>query len=203
MNYFAHILLSPLDIDYQLGNLLADPLKARPWPQCSAAHQAGLQLHLKIDRFTDAHPCVAQSKARLGDKGRLRGVVVDIAYDYLLHQHWAQFVTLDKSQFLQQFHQQALQQVSILPDSVQIMVARLVRYQVLASYQSIQGIQTALSRLDNRLSSRVLARESASQYAQQLEDVLPEMASDFCDFFSDLIIHLQAQVDLPHLIASR
>ncbi len=32
MNYLAHTLLSKSNIEFQLGNLLADPLKGKRWP---------------------------------------------------------------------------------------------------------------------------------------------------------------------------
>ena len=88
MNWLAHIFLSEKEIDFQLGNLLADPLKGKSWPEANKATQAGIRLHKKIDAYTDSHACVSRSKSRLGKKGYLKPVVIDIVYDHLLHKHW-------------------------------------------------------------------------------------------------------------------
>ncbi len=84
MNWLAHILLSKRNIEYQLGNLLADPFKGKLWPAANQALLDGVQMHKSIDMFTDSHETVVQCKARLGTKGYLKGVVVDLLFDHFL-----------------------------------------------------------------------------------------------------------------------
>ena len=76
MNWLAHVFLSEKNIDYQLGNLLADPLKAMTWPDASQAVVDGIKMHTRIDSFTDSHASVSRSKARLGQKGYLKPVAI-------------------------------------------------------------------------------------------------------------------------------
>lgn len=68
MNWLAHIFISIDSIDYQLGNLLADPLKGKPWPGASEATRSGFAMHRIIDRYTDTNTDVIKSKSRLGKK---------------------------------------------------------------------------------------------------------------------------------------
>lgn len=58
MNWLAHTLLSSKSIEYQLGNLLADPMKGRWWPGVSDEMVAGFQMHTAIDSFTDSNPWI-------------------------------------------------------------------------------------------------------------------------------------------------
>ena len=77
MNYLAHTVLSKNSIEYQLGNLLADPLKGKRWEGASDEHYAGMRMHAAIDMFTDANKTISLSKSRLRKKGYLKGVVID------------------------------------------------------------------------------------------------------------------------------
>ena len=45
-------------IDFQIGNILADPLKARTWDDASIHMENGMQTHIRIDRYTDSHDIV-------------------------------------------------------------------------------------------------------------------------------------------------
>ena len=84
MNWLAHIFLSEQNIDFQIGNYLADPLKGRVWEQASPNLKNGMHVHKIIDSYTDAHREFKRSKLRLGEKGLLKPIIIDLTYDYLL-----------------------------------------------------------------------------------------------------------------------
>ena len=84
LNWLAHVFLSELNIDFQIGNFLADPLKGRVWENASDEIKKGMQTHKKIDSFTDSHEIISCSKKRLRERGLLKPVIVDLTYDYLL-----------------------------------------------------------------------------------------------------------------------
>ena len=67
--WLAHVFLSELDIDFQIGNFLADPLKGRVWENASDEIKKGMQTHKKIDSFTDSHEIISCSKKRLRERG--------------------------------------------------------------------------------------------------------------------------------------
>ena len=52
MNWLAHVFLSEDHIEHQLGNLLTDPLKAKPWEGASDKVRHGIETHKRIDAFT-------------------------------------------------------------------------------------------------------------------------------------------------------
>lgn len=187
MNYLAHLLLSTRAIDYQLGNLLADPLKGRAWPESTAALREGMQMHSRIDIFTDSHAQVLACKARLGESGRLRGVVLDVYFDHLLYLHWSSFAALDPESFIEQFEARALARAAVLPSRPATIVKNIVNYRVLWSYSEFGGVETALKRIDSRLPPRIAARESLSQYLPNLRTERSAIEKDFLSFFPDLV----------------
>lgn len=65
MNFLAHIYLSDDKPLLQIGNFIADSVKGRQVELYPPTIQEGIRLHRAIDAYTDAHPTVAQSVARL------------------------------------------------------------------------------------------------------------------------------------------
>ena len=144
MNWLAHVLLSEDKVDFQLGNYLADPLKGKAWESASDDLQKGITVHKLIDSYTDTHEIVALSKSRLRKQGLLRGVIIDLTYDYLLSQHWEKFSTIPKERFLTNFYTNAVKRATTLPTHPQQLVNNLVQQDRLSSFTrllcvSIQG----------------------------------------------------------------
>lgn len=195
MNYLAHILLSPQDIDFQLGNLLADKLKGKPWQGSRTGHHQGLRLHGAIDAFTDAHPQVSAAKASLVHKGYLKGVVIDIVFDHFLSRHWNRFVQAELRDFIATFHQQAQAQHAELPEHASEFIQRLHQHQVLTSYGDLHGLALALERINYRLSERVLAKESATDYIPRVEANYQQLEQHFLAFFPELIGFVGSKIE--------
>ncbi|MGI0119363.1 ACP phosphodiesterase [Zooshikella sp. RANM57] len=186
MNYLAHTVLSKKDIDYQLGNLLADPLKGKAWAGCSPSHLDGIQMHGWIDSFTDTNQHVRRAKTRLGTKGYLKGVVIDITFDHLLIKHWKHFINTDINKFIHTFHINSLKQLDTLPKQAADFIKRIIAHNVLSSYEDYSGLVSALQRIDHRLSPRILAKETASSYLPLIASNLESIEEDFLLFFPEL-----------------
>lgn len=193
MNWLAHLLLSPSSIDYQFGNLLADPLKGKAWPDASEQLLAGIAMHKRIDSFTDAHPLFRQSKGRFEGRRYLNGVVVDLVYDHLLTKHWPLYALLSLDEFIELFHCRALKHLHRLPQKPADFVQRLVHYQILNSYQSFDGVERALERIDYRISPRLAAKETAISYLPLVAAHLEALEEDFLAFFPELIAFFKEQ----------
>ena len=199
MNYLAHILISKKEIDYQLGNLLADPLKGKTWEGCTPLYKEGNRMHGYIDGFTDSNKHVQRSKARLGKKGYLRSVVIDVAFDYLLLKNWEQYVEIDSKSFIDGFYEESLKRCSQYPDKAKTFIEKIASYNVLSRYSTFEGLSATFKRIDKRLSSKMLAKESTYSYLTRLEASIPEMDVDFQRFFPDLIHRFKVKSRLqPH-----
>jgi acyl carrier protein phosphodiesterase len=197
MNWLAHIFLSDNHIDYQIGNLLADFLKGRAWAGSSPQFNAGLKMHLAIDRFTDNHPCIMTSKSRLGQTGRLKGVVIDITYDHLLSRNWHRYSNIPRDQFIDTFHKRSQAVLTEYPANARAFLTRLVESRYLTDYNTLDGLEKAFCRTDGRLSTRVLARESTLSYFTMIKQEIRRIEEDFLRFMPDLISHFKYASRLP------
>jgi len=183
MNYLAHTLLSKSNIEYQLGNLLADPLKGKRWQGASDEHYAGMRMHAAIDIFTDANATISLSKSRLRPKGYLKGVVIDMVYDYFLSKHWDKFVVQDLGTFVNDFNQNATFEGDDLPVKASSFINTITSNNVLGSYKEFAGLEQAFNRIDKRLSPRILAKETTTGYIPNVIEYYDAIEKDFLEFF--------------------
>ncbi len=191
MNWLAHIVLSKRDIDYQLGNLLADPLKGRLWQGASEQLHHGVAMHKSIDHFTDTHKLFLQSKRRLGSKGYLKGVVVDVLYDHFLALRWDKFVEPSFELFIEQFNLRSKQSAQNLPNHAGSFVNALVASDRFFMYSTFEGLESTLNKIDLRLSHRVKRKDTTSSYVEAIRKNYELLDNDFCSFFPELVTHFK------------
>lgn len=194
MNWLSHIFISKNSIEYQLGNILADPLKGKYWEGASRLTQEGFKVHCRIDAYTDANENVLKSKSRLGKKGYLKGVIIDIAYDYFLLKNWDSYSKIEFSVFINKFYEDAISEITNYPKIPKEFVERVIQSDILTSYSTLEGLEVAFQRIDKRLSKRLLAKECASEYLPILERELDAIQKDFDIFFPQLISHFKVEI---------
>ncbi|MGF1452435.1 MAG: ACP phosphodiesterase [Opitutales bacterium] len=193
MNWLAHVYLSRPEVDFRLGNLLADVKKGQSWPGTSLAFAEGERCHYAIDAFTDAHPLVHRSIRRLGSTGLLRGIAIDLIYDHYLSLHWQTFARSPLREFLESFYRDLPGRDSRLPEAAEAFLTALVRSDRLGNYQAPEAVLGAMYRTDSRLSSRARSRGAiASFYPAFLKDY-SQLEKDFLDFFPELIASIDQQ----------
>lgn len=191
MNWLAHILLSKRDIEFQLGNLLADPFKGKLWPRANQSLHDGVQMHKSIDIFTDSHEVVIECKARLGSKGYLKGVVVDLLFDHFLSNNWHLYSELPLETFVEKFHCKASQKAQEFPSLQSQFVKRVIHSNLLLSYKNFDGFILSLQRVETRLSDRIKRKDSTVNYISLVEQHYSKMEEDFNIFFPSLISHFK------------
>lgn len=199
LNWLAHIFLSEQNIDFQMGNYLADPLKGRVWEEATDDLKKGMQVHMIIDSFTDTHPLVIQSKHRLREKGLLKSIVIDITYDYFLTKNWNMFCNIPFELYTQTFYKEASQRLEHLAPHASKKVASIIKYQVLHKYQTLNHLKTAFERIDKRLSTKLLSRDKASSYFEAVEKNIEHLEEDFLYFFPKLCDEVRKNVDEKRL----
>src|SRR3954454_21954788 len=105
MNWLAHVYLSEPRVEFQLGNLLADIVKRPERTEFGDDFVRGAERHRAIDAFTDAHPVVRRSRARISAPyRRFSGVLVDIFYDHLLASTWNRYADVSLETFTAEFY---------------------------------------------------------------------------------------------------
>jgi acyl carrier protein phosphodiesterase len=187
MNWLAHLLLSPPEIEFQLGNVLADFVRGAGREAMSEAFRRGVRHHLKIDAFTDAHPVVRRSKSRIEPRfRRFAGVLVDVYYDHLLAAHWDCFCKVPLREFTLTFNQEARRHAADLPQEAAWILHRMIEEDRLWSYREISGVEAALERLSHRLNARWRRDIRLHEAVPGMVAQEAELERDFMEFFPQL-----------------
>ncbi|HSH27666.1 MAG TPA: ACP phosphodiesterase [Wenzhouxiangella sp.] len=123
MNHLAHVVLAGPDEGFRLGAFLGDHVKGRQaLGELPADWAAGVELHRRIDSFSDSHPAVLGLLERLESPWRrYGGVIFDVLFDYMLIRHWSRFGPTDLELLSDQIDQLLTRHQARLP-------ARLVRF---------------------------------------------------------------------------
>ncbi len=189
MNWLAHVFLSKQDLDFKLGNLLADRIKKSELQNYSKSFAAGVKCHMEIDRFTDTHRTVRVSKGRIfGKYKHFAAVLVDIYYDHLLVRNWSRYSDISYQQFVENFYASLPERAKDLSQEAQMMLHNIVKYNVIGHYDTLDGVTLALERLTYRMKRPDLIdiTDGASSLAEHLEG----FDKDFQEFFPELQAHI-------------
>jgi acyl carrier protein phosphodiesterase len=193
VNWLAHVYLSEPNVEFRLGNLLADIVKGEQRTAMPVAFLRGVRCHHAIDSFTDAHPVVRRSRARVGAaQRRFSGVLVDVFYDFCLANAWERYCAVALDTFTAGFYADIRTSTIDLPEQARAVTERIVKHDLLGSYRRVEGVERSLRRISAYLSSRwhrefALETGVADLVAQQ-----DDFAADFADFFPALRTHVAA-----------
>ncbi len=148
--------------------------------------QKGIILHRAIDTFTDAHPLFRQSTKRLhANYHHYSGIIVDIFYDHFLAKNWSSYSDEKLDVFTERFYQSLKDNYDSLTPKTQMMMPYMIDHNWLVSYQTIQGIEIILEKMDARMK-----RNSNMRFAvAELRTYYSEFEQEFTCFFEELIIH--------------
>ncbi|WP_320033694.1 ACP phosphodiesterase [Halarcobacter sp.] len=195
MNWIAHIFLSELNTDFQIGNYLADPLKGKSWEDANENIKKGMYVHKIIDSYTDSHDFFKNSKNRLGSKGLLKAVVIDLTYDYLLTKNWEKFSNIPINEFLDSFYINALKRLDSLPLHAKTPLERLIQHDILNQYKTLDDLEKAFLRVDYKLSQRLLKRDTTHRYIDIVSSNIHSIEEDFLIFFPQLCKEVKKHID--------
>jgi acyl carrier protein phosphodiesterase len=191
VNWLAHVFLSEPSVEFQLGNLLADVVRGEPRAAMSVEFIRGAACHKAIDAFTDAHPVVKRSRARIGSEHRrFSGVLVDVFYDYFLARGWERYSPVALDTYTAGFYAAVQARPIALPADARTMLDRIMRLDLLGSYVRVEGVERALSRISTYLEGRWHKRFALDQGVRDLLAHEAEFADDFREFFPTLQAHV-------------
>ena len=186
MNFLAHLRLGPDDPQLALGGLLGDfvkgPVAALQLPD---AVRQGIWLHRSIDAFTDRHPLVARSKARVSpERRRYAGIMVDMFYDHLLARHWQQFANQPLADFTAQMYRAVLTQQALMPARARTVLVRMASEDWLGSYVELSNLHMALDNMSRRL-----------RPGNRLPGAVEELEQDYRGFEHDFLAFMPEVID--------
>lgn len=193
MNWLAHVFLSEPDVEFRLGNLLADVVRGHRREAMSAAFRSGAQRHHAIDKFTDAHELVRRSRGRVDKEfRRFSGVLVDVFYDYMLATRWSNYSAQPLDEFTSGFYADVESRGLSLPEPAQSMLGRIIRHDLLGSYRHPAGVERSLRRISAMLASRWQREFALERSVPNLLAHEAGFAEDFAAFFPQLQAHVAA-----------
>ena len=186
MNFLAHIYLSNPAPQAMAGNLLADMVKG---PGVLAALpplvREGVLWHRAVDAFTDSHPIVAASCARLGPEwARTAPILIDLFHDHVLARDWDRYCGVPLRGFLDDCYRALRSCSGSLPPALQGWLDRIVVSDVMMAYARPEGLKRALARTDVARSRSGRLRLEPGFDALMLHE--KRLTADFHVFFPEL-----------------
>ena len=195
MNWLAHVFLSEPDVEFRLGNLLADVVRGTQRESMPVNFLRGVACHQAIDEFTDSHPVVRRSRARISPgQRRFSGVLVDVFYDYFLATHWAKYASMPLDEFTAGFYADIVRSRIALPEQAHVITERIMQNDLLGSYRRVEGVERSLRRLSAYLSSRWQRRFALEEGIADLRAHHDGFAADFLEFFPALRSHVDVHL---------
>lgn len=193
MNFLAHAYLAGDDENIIVGNFIADHVKGKAIYRFSDRIRDGIMLHRRIDAFTDSHPIVRQSSARLRHKfGKYSGVIVDMFFDHFLARNWQDYSTQPLKQFTSGIYKVIMRHFMILPPKTKRILPFMMADDWLAGYAYLEGLNMALtgmSRRTNFNSGMEFAVDALKSdydiYHQEFKEFFVDLKNDTARFFSE------------------
>lgn len=187
LNWLAHLFLSEPDPAYRIGNVIADWVKGEARAALREDLQRGVACHRVIDLFTDAHPLVKQSQARIRPPFvRFAAVLVDVFYDHFLAAEWGRYCAVPLREWTSSVYAQFSQFDGDLHPAVREGLARMAQEDWLCSYASTAGVSLILERMARRLSRPTPLAAGISELEAHYEG----LRDDFHQFFPQLQRHV-------------
>jgi acyl carrier protein phosphodiesterase len=193
MNFLSHIYLSGSSEGLIIGNFIADSVKGSNFNFFSDEVKQGILLHRKIDTFTDTHPVVEESKARLREKYRkYAGVIVDVYYDHFLAKNWNDYSAVSLNTYVQNIYRIIEENRAILPEKSAHFTDYMLRYNILEAYARLSGIEQVLRGMAGRTSF-----QSNMEFAiHDLKEHYHLFEEEFKRFFPELREYASSEIGL-------
>ena len=190
MNYLAHLYLSCENEEWLVGNFLADFLKNKEIEGLPLGIQQGIQLHRKIDSYTDSHEIVKQGTALLHPyHHKYAPVVLDIFYDFLLIKNWDTFHESEVQTFANQVYEILLRHLEAMPERLHRRVLSMVSHNWLPSYGTEAGLAYTFKRVAERLSRP----DHLDGIMKTLKNHEKELNQGFLQFFPEAVDYVKGE----------
>ncbi|WP_455805307.1 acyl carrier protein phosphodiesterase [Pseudomonas fluorescens] len=182
MNYLAHLHLGGQRPGQLLGSLYGDFVKGRLQGQFAPEVEAAIQLHRRIDVFTDRHPLVDIALGRFSDtRRRYAGIVLDVFFDHCLARDWKLYADQPLEVFTADVYR-VLTREPQLPERLARIAPHMVANDWLGSYQQFEVLEQVLRGISRRLSRP----EELAGAMEELRRLYEPLSEDFRLFYPQL-----------------
>lgn len=166
---------------------MGDFLNGPPDPHLPPEILRGIELHRKVDRYTDSHSCFRSSRSRLYPQfGHYAGVLVDIFYDHFLAKNWSFYAPHDPLESFAKRVYAALQsEEAFLSPRLAAAAPRFEQHNLFVGYRDLEGIRKTLQ----NISKRTRRKSSLDRAMQPLQSHYTQFEAEFLSFFPQLCNH--------------
>lgn len=189
MNYVAHLHLAKITQTSYAGSLLGD----FPWQPDPSAPKLlqGWRLHQAVDTFVDAHTESDRFKS-MPRQGRRRfaGIVQDIAMDYWLIRHWADYDVQPFDAFASEAVSALIADKAYCPERLQRMISSLEDYNWLKELGTYEGVERAI----HSIQKRWRLGHYLAPFIDELDVLLEQAHVPFNRLYPDVINEAQKRV---------
>lgn len=185
MNLLAHAVLSPDSERVRVGNVVADFIPRNQVEHLDPDLKRGVELHQRIDRFTDSHPIVQRSHNRLTGFKRFANPLVDVFYDHFLTLHWRKEIPLNT--YVDRLNQDIEQSYPGLPEECVAVSRRMIEQGWMRQYGEFEGLEKNLGRMERRIEWRTNRTVDLVGALQILKHDYTGFERDFLEFWPQLV----------------
>jgi len=187
MNYLAHLHLGGQRPGQLLGSLYGDFVKGRLQGQFAPEVEAAIQLHRRIDVFTDRHPLVDAALSRFSlTRRRYAGIVLDVFFDHCLARDWDLYADRPLELFTSDVYR-VLSSERQLPERLARTAPYMVADDWLGSYREFEVLEQVLRGIARRLTRP----EELAGAMQELRALYEPLSEDFRLFYPQLQLFAQ------------
>lgn len=175
-----------------IGNFIADSVRRSQWSGYKPKVVMGMELHHKIDFYTDNHPVVDASKKRLRPyHSKYSPVVADIMYDHFLACKFKELYGLELDQFVEGVYAMFRRRWEELPRVIQNMIPHMEKENWLLNYGNREGLARVFRGMSRRASFK-------NQMQDATEDIFrdyKEYEAEFDTFYPDLQEYCRLEIE--------
>lgn len=197
MNFLAHAFLSGTNGDLLAGNLFGDFIKGKELAAYSLPIRKGVDLHRKIDRFTDSHDAVREARGIFFPHIRHYGAVVnDVLYDHFLGKQWALYHNDSLENYVQWVYTTIETYKPVYPHQFGWVFERMRLHNWLLSYRDKEYLFESFYGLARRSQGFEAYPKLTAHVIQQHYDALE---TGFLRFFPDLQEFVRQEIAINHI----
>jgi len=192
MNYLAHLYLSEDSEESVIGSIIADFVKGLLVDQYNPTVLKAIEVHRKVDAFTDTHVIVLESRKLFSSKRRrFAGIIIDVAFDHFLAKNWSLYSNVELIDFIDKSYAILKRYRKLLPGDLKFAVPRMIEEDWLGSYKHLEAIGITLDKISKRIEKKFGRRNNLSGAIEEVKSNYIELETNFKVFFPELVSYVE------------
>lgn len=191
MNYLGHLYLTRKFQEFTYGNFIGDFIKGKKVFDLPTNDRIGVELHRKIDSYTDQHLITKKTKRIFSSQfGHYSGILVDMYFDHILAKKWSIYHSSDLVNFAENQYHVLDERVNDMPEMCSYMYSYFKKDNWLTRYIYLDGTVQSLSGMTKRFGFKSDLSLSKELF---VENEL-EIEANFDDFIVSISQYIEREI---------